>query len=163
MTKHATLLSIAALGALAFWGVNIHSRAVHAQTGYGLSALRGTYGFTEQGSVGTNVAMVGFGVLNADGNGGVSGYENSNVLGQAAQSRIFQGSYTIKPDGTGTLVLNYVPTPADLTGVDESGSPVYAQGNLTGRYEFVVVNNNLEFRGIRSGGGYTVSAAFARQ
>jgi hypothetical protein len=162
MKKHLTILGIAALAGLAFWGAHASSRAVHAQTGYTLDALRGTYGFTEQGSMGSNLAVVGIGVLNADGNGGVSGSENINILGQAAQSRTFQGSYTVKPDGTGMLTLNYAATPSDQIGTDEGGNPIYSQAGLIARYAFVVVNNKLEFRAIR-GDGYTSSAAFVRQ
>ena len=81
---------------------------------------------------------------------------------QAAQARTFQGSYTIKPDGTGMLTLNYAATPSDVIGTDESGNPIYSQAGLTARYAFVVVNNKLEFRAIR-GDGYTSSASFVRQ
>jgi len=161
MKKTMLILSVAAVAGLAMWGVK--SPSVHAQTGYNVAALKGTYGFTEQGGVGSNLPVVGLGVINADGNGAVSGYETINVYGSGMVQRTFQGFYTVNADGTGVLTLNYAALPSDQIGTNDDGTPVYPQSSLTIQYNFVVVNNKAEFRGMRTANGYFVTAAFARQ
>ena len=161
--KRHVILSVAALAAVAAWGVWGRSASVYASPGYAADALKGTYGFTEQGGASNTTPLVGVGLLNADGNGAVSGTETVQIYGQGTQVRNFQGSYTINPDGTGTMTLN-VPPPSYTPVYDDNGNlaSIPPEGQVA-KYSLVVVNNKVEFRGIRSENGIFVTASFTRQ
>jgi hypothetical protein len=150
------VLSIAAFSAIAV-SVFIPKMRVHAQSVIDNTAVRGTYGFTEQSAGGSNTSLVGLGLLTADGAGNICGYETLQVLGQGTQMRKFQGLYSVNPDGTGTMTVNYAPDPnADPTVTPDSSTP-------SATYSFVVVNNRLSLKGIRTANGVLVTSEFTKQ
>ena len=160
MQKLVVILSVAAAAAISVWSLAPGGHA-HAQTAYDATALRGAYGFTEQGGVGTTNPLVGLGLLTADGVGGVTGYENVQVYGVGAQTRAFQGSYSVNPDGTGSMTVIYAAAPTAST--DGSTDTTADPTQLTATYNFVIVNNKLEMRGVRSENGVLVTSEFTRQ
>jgi hypothetical protein len=158
MRKTVVILGVAAAAILLF-SLASGSRT-HAQTAYDATALKGAYGFTEQGGVGTTNPLVGLGLITADGVGGVSGYENVQIYGVGTQTRSFQGSYTVNSDGTGSMTLVYA---ASAPAPDASGDVTSDSSQLTSTYNFVIVNNKLEMRGVRSENGVLVTSDFTRQ
>jgi hypothetical protein len=160
MQKLAVIFSVAAAAVISFWSLAPGGRA-HAQTAYDATALRGAYGFTEQGGVGTSNPLVGLGLITADGVGGVTGYENVQIYGVGTQTRAFQGSYSVNPDGTGSMTLIYAAQ-ATASADGSADNPV-DPSQLTSTYNFVIVNNKLEMRGVRSENGVLVTSEFTRQ
>jgi hypothetical protein len=141
--------------AIAAW---IGARTAAADTGYSLSSLNGSYGYMIQGTYSGSTPLVGIGVLQADGQGNISGSETSQFYGQGSMSRTYTGSYAVNPDGTGTVTLNYAPSPSDPT--DGNGNDIAV---LTVSYSFVIVNSKAEFHAIRSDNGAIVTASFTKQ
>ena len=84
--------------------------------GFGLASLKGTYAFTTNGRVITNTStglaessMARVGSFVADGMGHITeGVEDVNANGTVSTAIFFNNtsSYTINPDGRGTLTLN---------------------------------------------------------
>ena len=156
MKKQVLMLTIAALSGIAVWTFGPKVR-VHAQSVIDNTAVQGTYGFTEQSAGGSEVPLVGLGLLMADGAGNISGHETIQVLGAGTQIRNFQGLYSVNPDGTGTMTVNYAPDPnADPTLTPDPST-------LTATYSFVVVNNKLSLKGVRTANGVLVTSEFSKQ
>ena len=70
------------------------------------ATFKGTYGFSQQGSV---VGIAPFpvpaadvGIVSGDGKGNLTGNETVNVGGQVFTDTFFNGTYQINPDCTGT-------------------------------------------------------------
>ena len=156
MKKHITVLSIAALAGFAVWTFTPRVR-VHAQTAIDNTTVQGIYGFTEQSAGGSDTPLVGLGLLIADGAGNISGHETVQILGAGTQVRSFLGLYSVNSDGTGSMTLNYAPDP----NADPSITPDPA--TLTANYSFVIVNNKLSLRGIRTANGILVTSEFMKQ
>ncbi|HKW61614.1 MAG TPA: hypothetical protein VJN89_03630 [Candidatus Acidoferrum sp.] len=79
---------------------------------YTLASLNGTYAFTTSGEVITGssaIPMARVGSFTADGNGHISGgIEDVNTFGTPSTANaITGGSYTVNPDGRGTLTLSF--------------------------------------------------------
>ena len=156
MKKQIVVFSISALAGFAVWTFTPRVR-VHAQSVLDNTVVRGAYGFTEQSAGGSGTPLVGLGLLMADGAGNISGCETLQVLGVGTQVRNFQGLYSVNPDGTGTMTVNYAPDPnADPTVTPDSSA-------LSATYSFVVVNNKLSLKGIRTANGVLVTSEFTRQ
>src|SRR5215472_12597749 len=104
--------SNATLGAIAAMGFGLSAQAIlRGQTmQYDVSYLNGGYTYSINGSAvdpncGATTRIVEAGRLTADGAGNISGVDTV-IVAAAAIRRIFSGTYTINPDGTGALVLN---------------------------------------------------------
>src|SRR6476646_9217204 len=107
-------LTAALVAGFAGWGLShgpFKVQAVKAANGFSAASLKGTYGYTIQGQIGSTSPLAGLGLLVLDGNGGLTGSESTQVYGVGNQSTTYQGSYSVKNDGSGTLVINY-PVPA---------------------------------------------------
>lgn len=97
---------------IALWLPGLRSRRVAAQS----AGLTGSYGFT-QTDLSNPSATVG--VITFDGAGNVTGSVTSvqpdpspNATAVVVQAGQFTGTYTVNPDGTGTLTLQLGgPTP----------------------------------------------------
>jgi len=79
---------------------------------YTLASLNGTYAFTTSGEVITGssaIPMTRVGSFTADGAGHISGgIEDVNTFGTPSTAiAVTGGSYTVSPDGRGTLTLNF--------------------------------------------------------
>ena len=76
------------------------------QKSFSNSSLKGAYVFTITNVAGTQGLELEVGSINADGNGSVSGVEDLNAAGATQQSLSLSGTYSLLPDGRGTLTLN---------------------------------------------------------
>ena len=112
--------------------------------------VKGVYAFslTASGSlVGSNQTPVAqtinrLGVIDADGKGGLSGHSIS-VLDDGTNITIIDykwtGTYTIQPDGTGTMTIN-APAPSDINDCRSgAGDTVGGCSALVGQEKFAFV------------------------
>ncbi len=152
-----TLLMIAGLGGWLIGSGN-NARSVHAAATFTNASLKGTFGYTFSGSAGGAVPVAGFGILNADGNGGISGTETTGAFGASLVTRPFVGTYAINGDGTGTVTISYTDVPADSGDV---GTPTSMP--VSAHYSFVIVNGAKELRSVRTDPGVVTTANFAMQ
>jgi hypothetical protein len=136
----------------------VAAAATKADTGYSLASLNGNYGYTSQGTYQANIPVVAVGLLQTDGAGNLSGRETAQVYGAGSVIRTYKGTYTVNADGTGSLVINYDPSPADPT--DANGNDI-AVLNIS--YSFVIVNGKTEIHGVRLENGAVVTANFTKQ
>jgi len=110
-------LLTAAVAAAALWAAACSSNGTTITppppTGnYTLASLNGTYAFTTTGEVITGssaIPMTRVGSFSADGSGHITGgIEDVNTFGTPSTANaITGGSYTVNPDGRGTLTLNF--------------------------------------------------------
>ena len=152
----------AAVLAAGFTGFALsHAPAAKAANGRSLASVKGTYGYTLQGTIASTTPLAGLGIVVADGNGGLSGTETLQIYGQGTQTQTFQGSYTVNNDGTGTMLINYPapPTPA----YDPDNPPPPTPPALTAKYDFVMVSGQLQLKAMRSENGIVATAEFTAQ
>jgi hypothetical protein len=157
--KLVVSLALLALAAGAAWQGWHQMGSAHAASACSAAAFKGTYGFTEQGAIGTATPQVGLGVLVADGAGGISGSDTFQIYGVGTQQMTFAGSYTVNADGTGSMTLNCA-APVTDNSLSATDTPAIA---LTTNYNFVIVNNQAELRAIRTENGTFVCTTFTRQ
>lgn len=152
-----TLLMIAGLGG---WLIasGYSARSVHAAANFTNASLKGTFGYTFAGTTGGAVPVAGFGILNIDGSGGVTGTEATEAFGASLATRPFLGTYAINGDGTGTLTISYTDIPDD-SGDSATPSPMAASAH----YSFVIVNGAKELRSVRTDPGIVTTGNFALQ
>lgn len=90
-------------------------------SGYSTSSLQGRFAFSMSGNVAGN-AFFRAGTFSADGLGGLnSGLEDVNESSGVTPSLSFTGSYSVTPDGRGTLA--------------------FSDGHAPGTFDFVLVND----------------------
>lgn len=159
--KNATLnfgLCAATCMLLAF-AVNNHS-GVHAAAGFTAATLKGNYAFDESGTVGGN-KMLNIGLINFDGNGGVSGTANvKQSETNATQTATFTGIYTVNPDGSGTMTINY-SLPQSYTNPNDGSTSIQDQG-FQATYN-VVITSSGHLRAVRADEGTFVTSSFEKQ
>lgn len=121
-----------------------------------LSALKGAYILTEQGTLGSTAAaaatMTGLGLINFDGLGGVSGWETVQTNGMNVTTK-FTGVYSFGADGAGTISINH-----EFPIVAPEGEPQTATAIAT--YKFMVVKNATgghDLRAVRMENGVTIN------
>lgn len=166
MKQYATGIAVAMIAGISGWGLASGSfsvRSAHAQAAYSVESVKGTYGYTIESGAGKAAPQVGVGLLVADGNGGLSGSESVQTYGTGNEARTFQGSYTVNADGTGTMTLNYAAPAANPAVSDEEDTATFTPPALSVTYQFVLVNNKAEIRGIRSENGALTKADFKLQ
>jgi len=156
MNKRMLILTAVLAAAIGGWSLWRPPAGVHAQTGYNLTSVKGTYGFTERGTFGPTTPQVSVGVLVADGAGGLTGSQVFQVYNSGSQNLTFQGTYTVNTNGTGTMTLLY---PAQT---DSTSSSITQQASLA-KYSFVIVNNKTELQAVRSENGAFVTSTFKLQ
>jgi hypothetical protein len=94
-----------------------HVPTVHASTGCTEATLTGTYGFMWQGfdvlrhGTGAQLPWASAGVLNFDGQGGVSAVVVGSSIGGkiSLDQTLSSGNYTVAPDCTGSVSLTSGP------------------------------------------------------
>src|ERR1051326_3403846 len=123
MKKYAMLIALAV--GLAGLAARQFVPTVHAQTGYTVDALKGAYGFVEQGGTGP-AAQVALGVLVADGMGGVTGSTTLPVLGLGTQTINFRGTYSVEPSGCGNMTITYDALPVSSDAADATAQTLTA-------------------------------------
>src|SRR5262245_17995877 len=106
MKKLTTILSAGLALSILSFGL-LRQQSAHAQSGYSLNSIKGTFGFVEQGSLGVNNPMSGVGLLTIKGDGAVTGFEKVQYFGSTLQTIAVTGNYEVNADGTGNLTLNY--------------------------------------------------------
>jgi hypothetical protein len=154
MKKFQLLVTIAALSAAVYFGTARTS--VHAATTYAAGSVKGSYGFTEQGTFGQNNPITGLGIVNTDGAGGLWGSETIQTVGAPSQTLQFTGTYSVNGDGTGTFVFMYTNPLTD----SNTGQVI---GATQGTYNFVLVNNQTQLQSIRADNNLMVASTFTRQ
>jgi hypothetical protein len=155
MKKLPIILAVTAMAAIAYLAISSQTH-VRAAVAYSAGSVKGSYGFTEQGTYGLNNPLTGLGIVNTDGNGGLWGSETFQTVGTATQTLQFQGTYMVNSDGTGSLMFTYTNPATD----PNSGNVI---GPTQATYNFVVVNNQLQLQAIRSDNNIMVGATFTRQ
>ena len=108
-------------------------------------SLKGSYGLSALGSIG-GVPSSAVGLITFDGAGNCSETAVLNVGGTAVSLATVPGgcTYTVNPDGTGTIDANFGPAGAFSA-------------------NFVIVDNKKEFRFIVSGSGAVAEGVAKRQ
>lgn len=131
----AALLAALALGALLALLALGAPAGTRATETYSLKSLRGSWGFTSSGTAlppyapsALPVAVVG--LLTFDGSGGCTVSETINAGGQSFSQTSTACTYTVQPDGTGTLLAQTPGGPSPIA--------------------FVITDNRSELRLIRT-------------
>ena len=154
-------LTAALFAGCAGWGFShatFKMQSVKAASGFSAASVKGTFGYTLQCQIGTSTPLAGLGMMVADGNGGISGSETTQVYGVGVHTQVFQGSYTVRNDGSGTMVLNFPAPPTDPDNPDA----VQLAGPIA-RYNFVIVNGLAELKAVRGDNGTIAIADFKLQ
>ena len=93
------MLAVLSVGSLLTMAVSSYAQAACTT-----SSLKGTFGFTCQGTVGgDSVAEVG--IATYDGKGNVSGRKTSSVNGTITKDVEFSGTYTVQADCTASATF----------------------------------------------------------
>jgi hypothetical protein len=87
------------------------------------------YSYSVNGTVFTAGALAGFysivGVVTADGVGSLSGTDTISENGQVQSGRTYTGTYSVQPNCSGTMTLNYTDQTVPFAiAVSNSGSQV---------------------------------------
>jgi hypothetical protein len=128
------------------------AKSVHAQSAPSVASIKGAWGFNLQGMAGggSSISPVAAGgQVIADGAGNLSGTETYQAYGAGLFNRTFSGTYTVNPDGTGAMTLNFVDEGAGLV--------------LTNTFRFVLVGNSLTLRAVQTDPGLFATAEFQQQ
>ena len=158
MKLYVCTLTAALVAGFAGWGLSHGMSTARAASGYTAASMKGTFGYTLQGQVGQSTPLAGLGMIVADGNGGLSGSETSQVYGVGTQTTPFQGSYTINNDGTGTMTINYTVPQQDPNNPD-----VVLPPPVIAHYNFILVNGSTQIKAVRSDNGTAAVADFKLQ
>jgi hypothetical protein len=136
--------------ALAFvmaFGTLLASLPSHADDGCTNASLAAPYGFSRSGTAGFGtLSAVAAGVIVFDGVGNISGHDTTSVNGNIIR-RTFSGTYTVNPDCTGSLIVNF------LTGTPGRVSP----------NDFVIVEKGRELLLINTNPGEVILGNAKRQ
>jgi hypothetical protein len=161
---YVCMLSAALVAGIAGWGLSRGPMSsVKAANGYSAASLKGTFGYTLQGQFGASTPLAGLGMMVLDGNGGISGNETTQVYGIGLQTTPFQGSYTVRNDGSGTMVINYPALPAPPVDPDNPDASPMSPPPAVARYNFVIVNGSAELKAVRGDNGTIAIADFRLQ
>jgi hypothetical protein len=92
--------------------------------------LSGAYSYGVNGTIFTNGNLAGFysviGVLTANGQGAVTGTDTISQNGVVQAGRTYTGIYTVQPNCSGSLNLNYNAFTASFTiAISSNGEQVY--------------------------------------
>jgi len=145
------LFTVVAMAGICGWGITHHlfnTPSVQAQATYSNASLKGTYGFTLEGTNGT-IPLVGCGSFTALGNGVASGIYSIRSANSIVYTRKFNGAYTVNADGSGVLTMNLLET-----GDDESA---------TANFLFMIVEDKRALQALQTDPGRAVLASFQMQ
>jgi hypothetical protein len=151
-------LSAALIAGIAGWSLAHGMHSVKAANGFSAASLKGTFGYTVQGQIGSTNPLAGTGLMVLDGNGGITGSETTQVYGVGLQNSQFQGSYTVNNDGSGVMVINY-PAPA----IDPNNPDAVPLPGVVAHYNFVIVGGTAEIKAVRGDNGTVATASFKLQ
>ena len=149
-------LFVCALGFVALGMSSLQSS--YSQSPATSNTVKGSYVFTEQGTLNPTSPYAGLGMLVLDGQGGATGWQTIQTSGVNAQTT-FTGTYSIDSKGVGKLVLNHNVTADPVAAAD----PNFAAQSFTTCYKFLITDNNTEMRGIRTENGVFVISRFVKQ
>ena len=143
--KRSTIAKTFAIAALA---LGMAPTAKADDKGCTNASLKGAYGYTSTGFITVGPAPVGpfaeVGTQTFDGKGGTTATATLSANGNIFEITI-TGTYTVKPDCTGTFTLQVFPF------------------NATTRLFFVLDDNGTEIRAIQTGGGSVETLIGRRQ
>ncbi len=112
----ASVLAALAVGIAVGGGRGIAT--AHAEKVFSTASIRGSYGISYSvvlpNASGPPQFLSGTGVFQADGAGHVTGHETTNGNGQVCDGTM-TGTYTVNPDGTGTLSVTFTATTPGCT------------------------------------------------
>ena len=138
------------LGATFFAGRLGRLTSVHAQNACDASSLSGAYGYTLSGfaydAQFNSYILASVGRLVADGAGNFTGADSFNFDGSPVQ-RKYTGTYTIKDDCTGSLILQ-----------TQSGT-----NTITNHFDFVTMNGGREVNLVQMDTNFIFSGVMKRQ
>ena len=104
---------LALLLALAVSGCGSDRSNAHAQTVFSSASIKGSYGISYivalPNASGPTQFFSGTGVYQADGAGHLTGEETTNTNGEVCSGTL-NGTYTVDPNGTGTVSVTFSPT-----------------------------------------------------
>jgi hypothetical protein len=146
---------LACIAGVILLGPSVTTKA-NAQSGFSNFSLKGDYGYGIQGSVNGVVPLAGFGLLTADGSGGVTGTETTQSAA-GLLSRTFRGTYVVNADGSGTLNIDYT----DIQ-TNDDGDPTSSL-SPSAHYSFVLVDARRGIRAVRTDSGFVVAATMQMQ
>lgn len=150
-TKSGLILAAAVvLGATFFAGRLGHLPAVHAQSACDASSFTGAYGYSLSGAAydaqGNYYALASVGRIVPDGSGSFTGSDTFSFDGSIVQ-RKYTGTYTIKDDCTGSIILQ-----------TQSGTTT-----ITNHADIVAVDGGREMNLIQTDANYIFSGVLKRQ
>lgn len=107
----ASFLAALAIGIAVSSGGGVST--AHAQRSFSTASIRGSYATSYSVALpnpsGPTQYLSGTGVYQADGVGHLTGQETTNTNGQVC-SGTMTGTYTVNPDGTGTVSVTFTAT-----------------------------------------------------
>jgi len=110
-----------------------YSSGQAAPANFSLASLKGSYAGLFSGHISTPGGMLpilGTGIFIADGAGKLSGHESYTVSGAPCTATIF-GTYTVSPDGSGTLAAKFTTnTPGCVSGSYTQSLAIAQRGRL---------------------------------
>lgn len=128
--------SLLALVMLAILGAT--GGTARAHRGFSLVSLKGSYAIIFSGKINTGTELLpilGTGVIVADGRGHLSGHEAYTVETTPCEATL-SGTYTINPDGSGTVSATFTTSSTGCTSGAYTQSLAIAQ-----RGELVLLSN----------------------
>lgn len=107
------LVLVAPLLALAVSGCGGGGSSAQARTVFSAASIKGSYGISYSVALpnapGPTQFLSGTGVYQADGAGHLAGEETTNTNGEVCSGTL-NGTYTVDPNGTGTVSVTFSPT-----------------------------------------------------
>ncbi len=131
-----TLKVLAVMATLSISGATSGNAVVHG--GFSLASLRGSYAGVFSGNINTPnglLRILGTGIFVADGHGNLTGHETYTVVTTPCEASI-SGTYTIKPDGSGTDSAAFTTSSPDCMSGTYTQALAIAQGG-----ELVLLSN----------------------
>lgn len=110
----------ALLLALVVGGGNGNDSSAHADRAFSTASIRGSYGISYSVALpnasGPTQFLSGTGVYQADGAGHLTGEETTNANGEVCSGTL-TGTYSVNPNGTGTVSVTFTPTTVGCSAV----------------------------------------------
>jgi hypothetical protein len=129
MTKVRNVCLLALLGLALVVVVTMDTSS--ARSGFSLDSIRGTYRLTFTGLILPSLRPEsGLGIFVADGNGRITGTEVFNTDGHLCPDVVVSATYTVNPNGTGTLSADFASSSPPCSGHFNSSLLILDGGNL---------------------------------
>lgn len=135
-----------------FSTVDFEAQPAAPAAGYTLAAIAGNYGYSETGVV-NNTTRIAIGDFALSATGAVTGTIEERAAGRGALSLRFTGTYTVSPDGSGTITIQRAEAP---TGEDGDTQVIESKFNF-------VLGKDQKLSAIRLDSGASAIGVFERQ